>query len=241
MDRYEQLASAFVTLADTLVADYDVVELTQQLIDSAVTLLPIAAAGIVLGDEKGELQVFAASSQESRMLELLQLHADAGPCLEAYRSSQPVLVDDLRAEAERWPAFVERACEYDFKAVAALPLRLRTERLGALNLFRSEVGPMSSADVAVGQALADVAAIGILHERVVSRSDQLNEQLQTALSSRLIIEQAKGVLAERGAIDMDRAFALLRQHARNTNRRIAELSRAVIEGASTDDILAGKK
>ncbi|MCW2514157.1 MAG: Transcriptional regulator [Mycobacterium sp.] len=237
MDRYERLASAFVGLADTLVADYDVIELAQQLIDSTMTLLPIDAAGILLGDPGGELHVFASSSEQSRLLELLQVEANVGPCLEAYRAGQPVLVSDLRDETTRWPAFTERAEEYGFLAVTALPLRLRDEKVGALNLFRRQIGLMESADVAVAQALADVATIGILHQRVLTHSEVVNQQLQTALNTRLIIEQAKGVLAERGAIDMDRAFNLLRAHARRTNRRLAELARDVVGGASTSDIL----
>lgn len=237
MDRYERLANAFVGLADTLVADYDVIELAQQLIDTTMTLLPIAAAGILLGDSSGELHVFASSSEETRLLELLQVEADVGPCLEAYRGGQPVLVDDLSANAERWPVFTQRASEYGYVSVTALPLRLRDERVGALNLFRQETGAMDAADVAVAQALADVATIGILHQRVLSRSEMVNQQLQTALNTRLIIEQAKGVLAERGAVDMDQAFNVLRAHARRTSSRLADLARAVVDGADTSEIL----
>lgn len=237
MDRYERLATAFVGLADTLVADYDVIELAQQLIDSTMGLLPIAAAGILLGDPNGELHVFASSSEQSRLLELLQVEADVGPCLEAYRSGQTVPVEDLAAVADRWPVFAERAAEYGFRALVALPLRLRNERVGALNLFLHDAGPISSADVAVGQALADVATIGILHQRILSRSELVNQQLQTALNTRLIIEQAKGVLAERGNVDMDRAFNLLRAHGRRTSRRLADLAREVVDGADTTDIL----
>ena len=237
MDRYERLANAFVGLADTLVADYDVIELAQQLIDSTMSLLPITAAGILLGDSSGELHVFASSSEQSRLLELLQVKADVGPCLEAYRTGLPVIVEDLSVEAAKWPAFSERAAEYNFRAVTAFPLRLRSERVGALNLFRSEAGPLAAADAAVAQALADVATIGILHQRILSRSEVVNQQLQTALNTRLIIEQAKGVLAERGAIDMDRAFNLLRTHARRTNRRLADLARDVVDGADASTIL----
>jgi GAF domain-containing protein len=237
MDHFEHLAKAFVSLADTLVADYDTVELTQQLIDNAMSFLPITAAGIVLGDINGDLQVFSTSSQQTRLLELLSLHAQAGPCVQAYRSREPVLVDDLHAEADRWPDFVQRADEYEFRAVVALPLRLRTERVGALNLFLDRVGPMAPSDVAVGQALADMAAIGIVHHQLLSRSDQLSQQLQTALTSRVRIEQAKGVIAERGEIDMDEAFALLRGHARRTQQRLVDVACAVVDGDSTTDIL----
>lgn len=237
MDRYERLAGAFVSLADTLVADYDAVELAQQLIDNAMDLLPITAAGILLGDAKGELHLFASSSEQSRLLELLQIEANVGPCLDAYRSGEAVQVEDLAASAARWPVFAHRAAEYGFRAVVALPLRLRDERIGALNLFLENTGPVPPTDVSVGQALADVATIGIVHQRILSHSELVNQQLQTALNTRLIIEQAKGVLAERGTLDMDRAFNLLRQHARRNNRRLADLARDVVNGAPTRDII----
>lgn len=238
MDRYERLANAFVGLADTLVADYDVVELAQQLIDSSMSLLPIAAAGIVLGDAYGELHVFASSSEQTWLLELLELESGMGPCLEAYRTGQPNIVDDLTVDPQRWPAFAERAGEYEFRSMTALPMRLREERVGALNVFRAESGPLSHSDVAVGQALADVATIGILHQRIMTRSELVNQQLQTALNTRVVIEQAKGVLAERGAIDMDEAFLVLRNHARSTHRRLADLAREVVDGTDTTAILA---
>ena len=237
MDRYEQLAHAFVGLADTLVADYDVIELAQQLIDNSMMLLPIAAAGIVLADIQGDLRVFASSSEHTRLLELLQVEADVGPCLLAYRTGKAVLVDDLNVDPQRWPAFAERAAEYDYRSVSALPLRLRDERVGALNLFRAEAGALSPTDVAIGQALADVAAIGILHQRILTHSEVVNQQLQSALNTRVIIEQAKGVLAERGSVDMDGAFGLLRSHARGTHQRLADLARAIVEGADTTVIL----
>ena len=237
MDRYEQLAHAFIGLADTLVADYDVIELAQQLIDNSMMLLPIAAAGIVLADIQGEMRVFASSSEQTRLLELLQLEADVGPCLLAYRTGKAVLVDDLNVDPQRWPAFAQQAAEYNYRSVSALPLRLRDERVGALNLFRAEAGALSSANVAIGQALADVAAIGILHQRIVTHSDVVNQQLQSALNTRVIIEQAKGVIAERGSLDMDGAFGLLRSYARRTQQRLADLARAVVEGADTTAIL----
>ena len=237
MDRYEQLAHAFVGLADTLVADYDVIELAQQLIDNSMMLLPIAAAGIVLADIQGEMRVFASSSEQTRLLELLQLEADVGPCLLAYRTGKAVLVDDLSVDSQRWPAFAERAAEYDYRSVSALPLRLRDERVGALNLFRTEAGALSSTDIAIGQALAAVAAIGILHQRILTHSEVVNQQLQSALNTRVIIEQAKGVIAERGSVDMDGAFGLLRSHARRTHQRLADLARDVVDGADTAAIL----
>ena len=237
MDDYERLASAFVGLADTLVDDYDAVELAQQLIESTMALLPIAAAGILIGDIHGELHVLASSSEETRLLELLQVEADLGPCLLAYRSGKPVIVEDLRVDSQRWPAFAARAAEYGYLSVSALPLRLRDERVGALNLFRTEAGPLSPTDIAVGQALADVATVGILHQRTLTHSDLINQQLQSALNTRVIIEQAKGVLAERGSVDMDRAFVLLRTYARRTRQRLADVARSVVNNADTTVIL----
>lgn len=237
MDRYEGLAHAFVGLVDTLVADYDVVELAQQLIDRSMELLPVAAAGILLGDAQGSLRVLASSSEQTRLLELFQVQSNVGPCLQAYRSGKVVMVGDLSAKRHLWPAFAERALDYGFCAVCAVPMRLRDERIGALNLFSAEAKVLSEASVAVGQALADVATIGILHQRVLTRSELVKQQLQTALNTRVIIEQAKGVLAERGAVDVNESFYLLRAHARKTNQRLVDLARGVVEGAVTADIL----
>ena len=240
MDEYEKLARAFVGLADTLVADYDAVELAQQLVESSMALLPIAAAGILIGDGNGQLHVLASSNEEARLLELLQVQADRGPCLRAFRTGERVLVDDLRADTERWPAFAAQAAEYNFRSVSALPLRLRAERVGALNLFRTETGALTPSHLAVGQALADVASVGILHHRVLSHSDTVNQQLQIALNTRVVIEQAKGVLAERGSIDMDRAFVLLRSYARRSHRRLVDVARVVVENGDTTAILDPK-
>lgn len=237
MERYEGLARAFVGLADTLVADFDVVELAQQLVDNAMTLLPVDAAGIVLADVHGRFQVLASNTEQTRLLELFQIQHDSGPCLLSYRTGEPVVVEDLRSDTARWPKFSAMATEYGFRSVHALPLRLRDDRVGVLNLLRFEPGTMSEADLAIGQALADVATIGIVHQRVAVQSDVLNQQLQTALHTRTVIEQAKGVLAERGGIDMDAAFGLLRGYARRNNRRLADVARSVVEGADTTAIL----
>lgn len=237
VDSFERLAQAFVGLADTLVAEYDVIELAQQLVDSSMALLPIAAAGLLIRDPQGDLQVIASSSEQTRLLELLQVEADVGPCLLAYRSGNQVLIDDLGVDPQRWPAFAQRAAHYDFRSVSALPLRLRDERLGALNLFRTETGALSSTHIAIGQALADVATIGILNQQTLVHSELINQQLQSALNTRVIIEQAKGVLAERGNVDMEQAFVLLRSYARKTQQRLADVARSVVEKADTSAIL----
>ena len=238
MDNYKRLAEAFVGLADTLVDDYDAIELSQQLIDNSMALLPISAAGLLIGDLQGGLHVIASSSEETRLLELLQVEADLGPCLLAYRTGEHVLVDDLRVDPHRWPEFAARAMAYNYRSVCALPLRLRDERVGALNLFRYEVGTLMPGDLAVAQALADVATIGILHQRILTHSDLINQQLQTALNTRVVIEQAKGVIAERGQVDMEQAFVLLRAHARRTRHRLSDIANEVVAHGDTTAILS---
>lgn len=240
--RETPLARAFVRLADTLVADYDVIELCQQLVEDSVEILPASAAGLLLADHRENLQVLASTSEQTRLLELFQLQSDNGPCLDAYRTGSQVLVPDLAATGDRWPQFTVRVASSGFSAVYALPLRLRDERIGAMNLFCTESAPLTSADIAVGQALADVATIGILHQRIVARSELINQQLQTALNSRIVLEQARGVLSERGRIDIDQAFGMLRAYARNTNQRLADVARSVVDGsADTATILAPRR
>jgi transcriptional regulator with GAF, ATPase, and Fis domain len=177
--------------------------------------------------------VVAASSEAARLLELFQLQSDQGPCLDCFRSGQPVTATDLAIETRRWPRFAPAARQAGFAAVQALPMRLRDQVIGALNLFRATPGGFDPASVRVGQALADVATISLLHERGMRRSDALNEQLQTALNSRVLIEQAKGKLAERLGIDMTQAFSLLRSAARNRNLRLSDLAEAIINGTES--------
>ena len=229
----ELLSETFVELTDTMVADFDVIDFLHVLTDRSVKLLDVSAAGLLLADPRGELRVVAASSEAARVLELFQLQSDQGPCLDCFRSGQPVSAADLDAEAERWPRFAAAAQEAGFGAVQALPMRLRDQVIGALNLFRASAGAFAPSDVRVGQALADVATISLLHERSLRQSDILNEQLQAALNSRVVIEQAKGKLAERLGLDMGQAFSLLRDHARNRNLRLADLAQAFIDGNQT--------
>jgi transcriptional regulator with GAF, ATPase, and Fis domain len=229
----ELLSATFVELTDTMVADFDVIDFLHVLTDRSVQLLDVSAAGLLLADPRGPLRVVAASSETVRLLELFQLQNDQGPCLDCFKAGQPVAAADLAAEARRWPRFAPAARRAGFAAVQALPLRLRDQVIGALNLFRADPGPFDPADVRVGQALADVATISLLHERGMRRSDTLNEQLQTALTSRVIIEQAKGKLAERLDLDMDQAFSLLRDSARSRNRRLSDLAQAFIDGTET--------
>lgn len=229
----ELLSDTFVELTDTMVAGFDVIDFLHVLTDRSVQLLDVEAAGLLLADPRGELRVVAASSEAARLIELFQLQNDQGPSLDCYRSGLPVHATDLAAEAGRWPRFAHAARQAGFTAVQALPMRLREQVIGALNLFRAGPGAFATADVRIGQALADVATIGLLHERSMHRSETLNEQLQTALNSRVVIEQAKGKLAERVGVDMDQAFNLLRDVARARNRRLSELAHAFVSGTET--------
>jgi GAF domain-containing protein len=227
------LSETFVELADTMVASFDVIDFLHVLTDRSVQLLGASAAGLLLADPRGELRVVAASSEQARLLELFQIQNDQGPCLDCFRSGQPVTSADPGTAARRWPRFAAMAGEAGFAAVQALPMRLREQIIGALNLFRVAPGPFDQADMRVGQALADVATISLLQERSLRRSETLNEQLQTALNSRVAIEQAKGKLAERLNLDVDQAFSLLRGYARTRNRRLSDLARAFVDGSET--------
>jgi transcriptional regulator with GAF, ATPase, and Fis domain len=227
------LSETFVELTDTMVADFDLIDFLHLLTDRSVQLLDVAAAGLLLADPRGELRVIAASSEAARLLELFQLQSDQGPCLDCYRTGEPVQIPDMAAAAERWPRFALAAQEAGFAAVQALPMRLRDQVIGALNFFAVTPGAFDPPDVRIGQALADVATIGLLHERSMRESDVLNEQMQTALNSRVVIEQAKGKLAERFGLDMDQAFTVLRDQARARNRRLAELAQSFVDGSET--------
>ena len=228
------LSDTFIDLADTMVAEFDVIDFLHMLTDRTVALLSASAAGVVLADPRGELRVAAASSEEVGLLELFQLQNDQGPCLECFRTGQPVTATDLAGPAPRWPRFAQAATLAGFATVEALPMRLRGQVIGALNLFRAEPGSFEVADLRIGQALADVATIGLLHERNVRRRETVAEQLQSALNSRVVIEQAKGKLAERLSIDMDRAFRMLRDYARNTNQHLTDVARDFVNGATAE-------
>ncbi|MEH0935450.1 GAF and ANTAR domain-containing protein [Micromonospora psammae] len=225
------LADVFVEMADTLVDDFDVIEFLHVLTERCVELLGVSAAGLLLTDQRDTLQVVAASSERTRLLELFQLQTDQGPCLDCFRSGQPVSVADLTLTTARWPRFTAAAAEVGFAAVHALPMRLRSEVIGALNLFDVRPGALDEGKLRIGQALADVATIGLLQQRAIHRRDILTEQLQTALNNRVLIEQAKGVLAERLQVDVSQAFAILRDGARSRNRRLSELSQAIVDGS----------
>jgi transcriptional regulator with GAF, ATPase, and Fis domain len=228
-----QLAEAFVALADTLVDDFDVVDFLHELTVRCAQVLGVSAAGVLLSDQRGALRVVAASTEQTRLLELLQSQTDQGPCPECFHTGRPVAVADLSTPtaARRWPRFVAEARQIGFASVHALPMRLRSDVIGALNLFGTRPGALDQDTTRLAQALADVATIGLLQARAIRQREVLAEQLQTALNSRVVIEQAKGVIAERHQVDVDQSFTLLRSTARTNNRRLSELARAVVDGS----------
>ena len=236
MPREALLARTLVELADTLVDDFDVVELLTLLADRCVEVLDVSAAGLMLVAPEGDLRVVASSSEEMRLVELFELQAEEGPCPDCYRTGQPTLNRDLEGET-RWPQFGPVALKAGFRSVHALPMRLRGVTIGALNLFRADEGVLDDADVVAGQALADVATIAILQHRATRQAHILIDQLNYALNSRIVIEQAKGVIAERSGLDMDEAFAWLRHHARSNNLLLADVAQAVVDGTLTPDPL----
>jgi transcriptional regulator with GAF, ATPase, and Fis domain len=228
------LSDTFVELADTMVADFDVIDFLHLLTDRSVVLLSASAAGVMLADPRGELRVAASSNEAAGLLELFQIQNDQGPCLDCFRTGQPVTAADLAGPGQQWPRFAAAATGSGFRAVEAVPMRLRDQVIGALNLFRAAAGPFDPAELRIGQALADVATIGLLQERNVRRSETVAEQLQGALNSRVVIEQAKGKLAERRSINMDQAFVLLRDYARNSNQRLTDVARNFVTSATAD-------
>ncbi len=219
---------AFVALAGGLVGGTDVVDLVSELTAECARLLDVASAGLLLADQRGLLHVMAASSERTRELEVFQVQRQDGPCRDSYRLGVPVSVPDLAQAADRWPLFAPHALAAGFASVHALPMRLRQVRLGTLGLFGTTVGDLSADDLSLGQALADVASVAIVQDRTANDRAEINAQLQTALTSRVVIEQAKGVLAQQGGLEMSDAFAVLRRYARDHNLRLTDVAQAVV-------------
>jgi GAF domain-containing protein len=231
----ERMAQVFVELADTLVAGFDLMDFLHTLAVRCVELLEVDAAGLLLPDSGDTLRLVAASTEQARVVELFQIQNDEGPCVDCYRSGQVVAVSDLRADpaAARWPQFAAAAAEMGFAGVHAIPMRLRDQVIGTLNLFRTAPDGLNPAVAIAARALVDVATIGILQERAVHQQEVVAGQLQRALNSRVIIEQAKGILAERLRTTPDDAFFILRRYARDHNRPLTQLAGDVIRGTTT--------
>jgi GAF domain-containing protein len=231
----EKLAETFVELADSLVDDFDAFDLLNVLVERCVDLLGVSAAGLMFADGGEQLRLAVSSSESARLMDLYQLQNDEGPCLECYNSGQPVSGVPLSEEQNRWPKFAPAATREGFVGVLALPLRLRGRVIGALNLFDAKDGALSDPEIPpVAQAMADVATIAILHERIGQQRDVLNQQLQAALTSRVIIEQAKGVLATLLEVEMDQAFELMRKRSRDERRRLVAVAEEVVNARSPD-------
>src|ERR1700742_3303078 len=237
----ERLVETFVELADTLIDEFDVIDFLHLLVDRCVELLDIDAAGLLLADQRGRLQVMASSNEHVRLLELFQLQNDEGPCLDAFATGARVSHADLRADTP-WSRFAQASVDAGFAAVDALPMRLRHEVIGALNLFHAEAGELGATALRDAQALLDIATIGLLQERAIRHQEVITEQLQTALHSRVVIEQAKGLVAERLGVDMDASFGALRAYARSHNLKLGDVARMVIaRHLGTDELLGNTR
>ena len=218
----ELLSDTFVDLADTMVADFDIIDFLHMLTDRSARLLAASAAGVVLADPRGELRMAAASSEAAELIELFQIQNDQGPCLDCFRTGQRVTAADLSGPGQRWPEFAAAAAAAGFRTVEALPMRLRGQVIGALNLFRGGTGPFEPADLRVGQALADVATIGLLQERNLRRSETIAEQLQAALNSRKFVDQARQRLLHVGYLPLQWPQDLCRVEVRQDTPQRAD-------------------
>jgi transcriptional regulator with GAF, ATPase, and Fis domain len=227
--RERDVVQAFVELSNELVDNYDMADLLVRLTTNCARLLDIASAGLLLSDPRGTLHLVAASSERTHDLEAFQLQRDEGPCLDCYHSGEPVVVPDLEAEAHRWPQFVPAARSAGFASVHAVPMRLRSSVLGTLGLFGTHVGSLQDDDLALAQALVHVASVALVNERAAADRAIVNSQLQHALTSRILLEQAKGVIAQSGGLEIDKAFEVLRRYARDHGRKLSDVASEVVE------------
>jgi GAF domain-containing protein len=237
MPQIQRLAEVFVELADTLIDNFDVVDFLQTLTDRCVELLGADAAGLMLSDQRGGLQLMTATLERARVLEVFELQVQEGPCLECFMTGEAVTNVELVEANERWPIFTPAAVQAGFGATHALPMRLRGTVIGALNLFTDQAVHLTSTDLGVGQAMADVATIGLLHQQMAHEQTILSEQLQSALHSRVLVEQAKGALSARAGVSVGEAFARMRAHARSHNLALSVVASEVVGGTVTADLL----
>ena len=228
IERERAIAKAFVSLADAMVNGLDVVELLNNLTAECARLLDVASAGLLLADRQKVLHVVAASSEQTRTLELFQVQREQGPCLDCFRSGGSVSVADLSREENRWPQFVPAARQAGFASVHAIPMRLRANVLGTLGLFGVNVGALNDDDLELGQALAHVASVIVVAGNTIADGELVIEQLQSALDSRVVIEQAKGILAQQGHLDMDDSYDRLRRYARHHGELLTLVAKRLV-------------
>lgn len=224
LSRETRITTAFVAVADTLTTDFDVLDLLHTLVEQCTSILDTDAGGLMLVDHSGQLQLMTSTSEGADFVEVMQLNADSGPCIDCFTTGTAVSVPDIEQTDGRWPAFQKTALQNGFRSAHATPLKLRGQIIGTMNLFATHPGALSDRDAAVAQALADVATIGILQERVVREGTILAEQLHRALDSRILVEQAKGILSHSLSVTVDEAFTILRAHARNNNLTIRSVA-----------------
>ena len=224
-----RLSDLFVEVADTLVDDFDLIDFLHHVATSAAEITSSTAVGLMLDDQEGNLRFMAASSEDARLLELFQLQNAEGPCLDAHRTGEEVADIVIEESVERWPVFAPRAAALGLHSAHCFPLRLRDQVIGAMNTFRADARAMSQEERRVARALADLATIGLMQERALRRAEELTEQLQFALNSRIVIEQAKGVVARTLDVGVDQAFGMLRAYARQHRLRLTDVARDVVE------------
>lgn len=230
--RETRINTAFVAVADTLTTDFDVIDLLHTLVEQCTSILDTDAGGLMLVDGDGHLQLMTSTSEGADLVEVMQLAADSGPCIDCFTTGTAVSVPDIQRTDGKWPEFQKAAMQNGFFSAHATPLKLRGQVIGTMNLFAAKRGALTERDIAVAQALSDVATIGILQERVVREGNILAEQLHRALDSRILVEQAKGIVSHTLSLTMDEAFAVIRAHARNSNLTI----RVVAAGISDRSI-----
>ena len=224
------VCSTLIELADNLLDDFDAVDLLTLLATRCVDLLDVSTAGVMLLAPEGDLRCVASSSESMRTMELFELQTSEGPCLDSFRLNERVAAETPENLKLRWPHFGERAVDAGYKSAYAFAMRLREQHIGSLNIFRHKGGSMSSEDLLAAQAFADMASITILQQRFTFEARQLNIQLTKALTSRAILEQAKGVLVGRRGLKVEEAFTWMRHHARNNNVKLAVVAQEIVDG-----------
>jgi AmiR/NasT family two-component response regulator len=228
--REQMLLETLTVVADTLIDDFDVVEFLHELAERCAAICEAVDVGIVLVNDRPELVVMASTSERLHAIEALQLSAGHGPCLDAFVTGEVVTASSREEIARRWPALAEGVRDTGYQSVHAVPLRLRRTTVGSLNFFRDREGRLELDDVIAAQTIADVATIGLVQERAIREAATARDQLQHALDSRVVIEQAKGVIAHRNGVDMETAWRMLRQRARSRQARVGDIARAVVDG-----------